>query len=244
MQTLKMVSGRFIMAFSTLCSDILNFFFPELCAACQEHLLTGEKVLCIRCILHLPETGCWKNADNSIAKQFWGKVPLHTAVAWCHFGKGTGMQRMIHQLKYKNRPDIGLRLGQLCAGALSQGDIFGDPDLIVPVPLHPAKQKGRGYNQAACFGRGLSEVWELPLREDVLRRVKNTSSQTRKHRFERSANVERVFEVSQDRLQGIAHVLLVDDVLTTGSTLAAAATELLKVPGLKVSVLTLAFARA
>lgn len=227
-----------------LISDLIDFFFPNLCAACEEHLVRGEEGLCIGCLLAMPVTGFEKDPENPVMKQFWGKVPVFAAMAYCHFSKGGKMQQLIHQLKYKNRPDIGVKLGQLCGQQLQTVSHYSDAQFVVPVPLHANKQRLRGYNQAACIGQGLAQILNIPHLEAALQRRKNTATQTRKGRFERSQNVSSVFEVSASKTLEGRKILLVDDVVTTGSTLVSAAEELLKIPGVRVSIVTIAFARA
>ncbi len=226
-----------------LANDLIDFFFPDLCAGCDGHLVKGEEGLCIGCLLTLPVTSFEKYPDNPVMKQFWGKVPVRAAMAYCHFSKGGKMQRMIHELKYNNRPDIGVVLGQQCARKLLASGSSWDAQLVIPVPLHPAKQRARGYNQAAAFGRGLAQVLQVPLLENGLQRNKFTDSQTRKSRFERANNVNRVFNAGDTALLEGRRILLVDDVITTGATLVASAEALLEIPGVSVSIVTIAFAR-
>ncbi len=223
--------------------DLIDFFFPNLCAACEEYLVKGERDLCIGCLLTMPVTGYEKDAVNPVVKQFWGKVPVKAAMAYCHFSKGGRIQKLIHQLKYNNRPEIGVRLGQLCASRLLPVSAYSMAHVVIPVPLHPAKQRMRGYNQAASFGQGIAQVLEIPHLATALRRKRNTASQTRKSRFERAGNVHAVFETEDDKALEGKNIILVDDVLTTGSTLVAATEALLKIKGVSVSIVTIAFAR-
>jgi ComF family protein len=228
-----------------LLHDVTDFFLPNLCAACDHQLLRGEACICTSCQMRLPLTRFRNGWDNPLFRQFAGRARIEQASAFCHFTKGGRIQRLMHRLKYANRPEIGLRLGQLYGHALVQSDGFPTADLILPVPLHKHRQKVRGYNQSACIAEGLSQTLSIPVRTDLLSRSRNTASQTRKSRFDRAGNVDSAFHVVDPIcLQGL-HVILVDDVVTTGSTLVAVAETLLgQVPGVRVSIAALAFARA
>lgn len=228
-----------------LLRDVADFFLPNLCAACDHQLLRGETCICTSCQMRLPLARFRNGWDNPLFRQFAGRARIEQATAYCNFTKGGRIQRLMHRLKYSNRPEIGLRLGQLYGHALVQSEDFSAADLILPVPLHTHRQKVRGYNQSACIAEGLSQTLMVPLRTDLLSRSRNTASQTRKTRFDRAGNVEKAFQVKNpDVLQGL-HVILVDDVVTTGSTLVAVAETLQEqVPGIRVSIAALAFARA
>lgn len=228
-----------------LLRDVSDFFLPNLCAACDHQLLRGETCICTSCLMRLPLARFRNGWDNPLFRQFAGRARIEQATAFCHFTKGGRIQRLMHRLKYSNRPEIGLRLGQLYGHALVQSESFSAADLILPVPLHKHRQKVRGYNQSDCIAEGLSQTLMIPLRSDLLSRSRNTASQTRKTRFDRAGNVERAFLVKDPGcLQGL-HVILVDDVVTTGSTLVAVTESLQEqVPGIRVSIAALAFARA
>lgn len=228
-----------------LLRDVIDFFLPNLCAACDYPLLRGETCICTSCQLRLPLTRFRDGWDNPLFRQFAGRARIEQATAFCHFTKGGRIQRLVHRLKYANRPEIGLRLGQLYGHALVQTDGYSAADLILPVPLHRHRQKVRGYNQSACIAEGMGQTLLIPVRTDLLSRSRNTASQTRKTRFDRAGNVDRAFHVKDPVcLQGL-HIILVDDVVTTGSTLVAVAETLLEqVPGIRVSIAALAFARA
>jgi ComF family protein len=223
-------------------ADFISLIFPQLCVACQESLIANEELLCTNCLYNLPFTNFHLNANNIVASQFWGKVPVKAAYALYYFTKGGKVQNMMHQFKYNGMQQIGNLLGTIAGKQLNQNEIFKSADVIIPVPLHKKRLRERGFNQSACFADGLAQKLNATVEIDNLVRVVATKTQTHKSRFARFENMKQVFEVSQpDRLIN-KHVLLVDDIVTTGSTLEACATELLKVPGLTLSIATIAYA--
>ncbi|WP_259068453.1 ComF family protein [Mucilaginibacter sp. X4EP1] len=223
-------------------SDFVSLLFPELCAACRESLLANEHLICTACIYNLPYTNFHLQADNIVARQFWGKIPLEAAYALFYFNKGGKIQNLMHQFKYKGVKQIGNLLGSLAGEQLVKNDIFSNVDFIIPVPLHKKRLQQRGYNQSACFAEGLAEKLNALAEIDNLVRSKATETQTHKSRFERFENMLEVFSVKAPGKLINKHVLLVDDVVTTGSTLEACGACLLKIPGLKLSIATIAYA--
>lgn len=223
-------------------ADFISLLFPELCAACNASLVAGEQLICTECRYNLPYTDFHRQPDNPVAQQFWGKVKLEGAYALLYFNKGGKVQNMMHRFKYKGMHEIGNLMGEIGGRQLAQSDIFKSADFIIPVPLHKKRLRARGYNQSACFAEGL--VTQLPalVELDNLVRVAATQTQTHKSRFERYRNMREVFRVVHPERLMNKHVLLVDDVVTTGSTLEACATELLKIEGLKLSIATIAYA--
>lgn len=227
----------------------IDFIYPPVCKACGRPLVTGERTLCTVCRVHLPYTGYERWADNPAAQAFYGRVPLQMASAMLFFAKDGRVQQLLHQLKYKRQSDLGLYLGGLMGQRLSRSGLCGPVDYIVPVPLHPDKQKKRGYNQAALLGEGMAHTWwtdgavgKRPvLLSGLLRKRRENESQTRKNRADRWDNVQAAYGVSeavagQMRMAG-KHILLVDDVLTTGATLESAAAALLAAcPDMRLSV--------
>lgn len=227
----------------TLGEDLLSLFFPPLCLACRNRRAPAEELLCLDCQIKLPHTHFHLEAENDFTQRFWGRIPLHSGAALYHFVKGGRAQQLIHQLKYAGKRRVGLELGWYYGRRLRQSPHFAGIELIVPVPLHPRKHRRRGYNQAACFAAGLAESMGLPRREGVLKRISHTSTQTRKSRMERMANVLNAFRLARPELIRNRHVLLVDDVLTTGATLEACGARLLEVENVKLSMATIGIAQ-
>lgn len=222
--------------------DFFNLLYPNLCLVCGENLLKNEKCLCLACLYTIPKTNYHLVADNPIEKKFWGKISVHRGTAFFYFQKGSPFQKMLHALKYKNNKEVGEVLGKYAASDLLESDDFESVDVIIPVPLHPQKFKKRGYNQSELIGNGLSAVLNKPQNTSVLIRVKENMTQTKKTVFERYENTDGIFELADKTSLIGMHILLVDDVLTTGSTLEACITALLQIEGVKVSVFTLAVA--
>ena len=227
---------------SSYLSDFVSLLFPELCTACGESLMNNEKLLCTDCLYNLPYTNFHLQPDNIVAQQFWGKLNLEGAYALYYFAKGGNVQNLMHHFKYKGMQQIGNLLGSIAGDQLNKSAPFNTADLILPVPLHKTRLKQRGYNQSACFAEGLADKLNAEVELNNLVRIRATETQTHRSRFSRFENMQEVFEVMYpDKLAG-KHILLVDDVITTGSTLEACGIELLKIPGLKLSIATIAYA--
>jgi len=224
-------------------TDILSLLLPRTCPACRRHLKDWEECLCLVCLGQLPVTHFDLNPDNPLAEMFWGRVRLSQAVAWFYFRKGSAYQDALHKLKYNDRPDIGVSLGKQFGYELYRSTGFIRPDILIPVPLNPKKLRKRGYNQSEAIAKGLSQGLRIPLVSNALTRPVATSTQTRKSRYERYLNVAGKFKITNPALLENLHVLLIDDVITTGATLEACAEVMLAVPGVTVSVAALAWAR-
>lgn len=220
--------------------DFLSLFYPRLCLACGKGLPPTKEVVCVSCQYHLPKTKFHLEKENPVTEIFWGRIKIESAAALYHFSKGGKTQQLIHKLKYKGKKEVGIKLGRLYGVQLKEATFFKSVDCIVPVPLHPRKEFKRGYNQSDQFAIGLSQTMEIPWYKNALIRNTESDSQTRKSRIERFKNVGRVFEVYKPKLMINKHVLLVDDVITTGATLEACAEQILEVPGTKVSIVTIA----
>ena len=226
-----------------LLQDFFSLFFPRVCLACGDVLKQGEETICLSCHFHLPQTDYHKDPENPVAKHFWGRCQVENAAAFYLFQKGTKVQHLLHELKYHSKTEIGIKVGQLYGEVLKTAEGFKTVDLILPIPLHPRKRRQRGFNQSDLFAEGLSKTMETPWSGDILQRVKFSNTQTKEDRFQRWENVEQIFEVARpENIEG-KHVMIVDDVITTGSTMEACINEISKVEGCKVSVATMACAQ-
>ncbi|TAL79502.1 MAG: ComF family protein [Bacteroidetes bacterium] len=225
-----------------LWDDFISLLFPRLCYACGDHLLRNEYLICTECYVVIPRTNYHNEPDNPVAQVFWGRCMIEKAAAFSFYNKGSRIRNLIHNLKYKGIKEVGYELGRIYGLSLKSSGFTNDIDLIVPVPLHSSKKRMRGFNQSEIISDGLAEVTGLPSDAESLIRTTGSATQTRRSRYERWTNVEGIFQVKDPEKIAGRHILLVDDVITTGSTIESCATELLKVEGVKVSVVSLAFA--
>ncbi len=225
-----------------LLNDFISLFYPDICLACGKSLSKGEDTLCTVCMGELPVTGFHKWAENPVAEAFWGKQQIKAATALYYFHKGSRIQHLIHQLKYKGKQEIGIYLGKLYGHELQATEQFADVDYIVPVPLHPAKLRKRGYNQSECFAAGLEESMNAKMDTKNLIRATETSTQTKKSRIERWQNVQSVFQIKDEKLFENKHILVVDDVITTGATMEGCLEKLKDIKGIRLSVAAIAVA--
>lgn len=223
-------------------SDVLELLFPSLCVTCGERLLSQEKHVCFDCWNDLPVTNFHNESENKVAQLFWGRVQLENATSFFSYKKGSRYQHLIHYIKYKGLKELGYITGQRFGAVLKESETFSSVDIVIPVPLHPKKEKSRGYNQCDWIARGIGGSLQKEVSSDNLYRKIFTSTQTRKGRFERWQNVEGIFGLHRPEELAGKHVLLVDDVVTTGSTLEACTFQLLQLSDTKVSIATLAFA--
>ena len=222
---------------------LLHLFFPALCEGCQQPLVKGESILCIRCAVMIPRTAFHGFADNETAVRFTGRVPYRHATSYAWFTAGGLLQHLLHRLKYDSQKSIGKDLGQRFGEEIKDLDWARSIDEIIPVPLHPKKYAERGFNQSAVIAGGLGEALGKPVADGMLKRTRHTQSQTQKNREERITNVADAFAATRpDKLRG-KHLLLLDDVLTTGATMEAAANALLTIPGITVSLATIGLAQ-
>ncbi|WP_231458866.1 MULTISPECIES: ComF family protein [unclassified Pedobacter] len=223
-------------------SDLIGLLFPNLCNACGTSLFQNEHLICTRCFYDLPYTDYHIHDENRVAKQLWGRLPIHAAMAMLYFRKGAKVQNLIHSLKYNNKTEIGVLLGGILGERLSSSPLYQNIDLIIPVPLHRKKLRIRGYNQSSFIAEGVAEKMNIPLDEKILVRNTSTESQTKKSRYNRYENMKDVFGIAYQELIKGKHILLIDDVITTGATLEACANTLLENGAEKVSIAALAFA--
>lgn len=203
----------------SILSDLSGLFFPDLCVVCKGRLVAPEKHICLECLNKLPKTGYHNFLNNKLEAFFAGRFPFHRTASFAYFIKGGAVQSIIHSLKYRNNPDIGLFVGELCARDLCGSDFIRGIDYIVPVPLHPSREKERGYNQSQKIAEGLSLSLNIPVCSKVLLRKVNNVSQTKHSKFERWSNMEGVFTLVNNSIFAHKHILLIDDIITTGSTI-------------------------
>jgi len=228
--------------FHDLYDDLLSLLFPRLCYGCGNHLLRNEKLLCTECFVLIPRTTYHLEKGNPVEQLFWGRCRLERAAAFSFYNRNSRIRKLIHNLKYRGIQEIGIELGRIYGRILSGSEFLDGIEVLIPVPLHVSKKRTRGFNQSDLISKGLSEVVGLPVDYISLQRITKTATQTKRSRYERWVNVEGIFSVTYpEGLRG-KHVLLVDDVITTGSTIESCANELLKYEGVKVSAIALAVA--
>lgn len=225
-----------------LWDDLVSLLFPRVCYSCGNQLVRNEKLICTECYVLIPRTNYHLETDNPVARIFWGRCRIEKAAAFSFYNRDSRIRHLIHNLKYKGIKEIGFELGKIYGFDLVNSDFTRDIDIIIPVPLHPSKERIRGFNQSYLISLGISEATGIPVDSGLLGRVTSTATQTKKSRYERWKNVEGTFMVENpDSIKG-KHILLVDDVITTGSTMESCAIELLRTEGVRVSVAALAVA--
>jgi len=222
--------------------NLVGLFFPRICVACEENVPTKGKMICLTCQNELEYTNHHFTPKNDFESHFLGRIPLVRGAAMFFYRKDTAIQSILQQLKYQGNKDIGIQLGVEYAQVLSENNMLSGIDYIVPVPLHWRKQKQRGYNQAEAFGNGISLTSGIPQLTDLITKIEESASQTRMSRGERVENVSNVFAINEKYNMKGKHVLIVDDVLTTGATLEACAKKL-NLNEVKVSMVTIAIGR-
>lgn len=227
---------------SNILEDALQLFYPHVCVGCGDDLHGKLQLICFNCMQQLPHTDFAKMPDNQIEHIFYGRAKLQSACSIFYFSKGQIIQQLIHQLKYKGNQEIGIYLGKLMGDQLLNSGRFKNIDAIIPLPMHPDKQRKRGYNQAEVLAKGISQKINVPLLNDIVVRSKTTTTQTNKQRVERWTNVDGTFIIQkQSSIMG-KNILLVDDVITTGATLEACSYAILSVEKTTLSIAVLAHA--
>lgn len=221
-------------------SDFLTLLFPKLCVICEQSRAKGEPEICTNCQVRLPKSNYHLQSNNDLDQRFWGKVPIYQTMAYLKFVKGGSAQKLLYKIKYKNKKDVARLIGLWYGEELKKSGIM--VDLIVPVPLHEKKQRIRGYNQSEVFAEGLSESLEVGYK-NTMERIAQKSSQTNKNRIDRWENVQGIYVHKKKICIKDLHILLVDDIITTGATAEVCALELLKNGASKISIAAIALAQ-
>ena len=226
----------------TLFRDFFSLIYPNNCLACGNNLIRNEHIICTSCLFHLPKTNYHLENDNPISQTFWGRTQINTAAAFYFFTKAGKVQHLVHQFKYKGKKEIGIFIGELYGKELMNTQSFAKTELIIPVPLHPKKEKKRGFNQSEIFAMGLSSSMKVPIDTNSLVRTFASETQTKKTRFKRWENVKEIFSLQNAEKLKNKHILLVDDVITTGATIEACANLLNTIEGVTINIASIAVA--
>ena len=222
--------------------DFIGLIFPRICIGCGNNLWRYEELLCQMCEFTLPRTMFHLDRDNPVARLLWGRADIVFGMAFLFFNKGSKVQHIIHALKYKGKKEVGIYLGKRYGMELKNCGTFNSWDCIIPIPLHRKKLIKRGYNQSDLFAAGLSESLGIPAVNTLLARIRANDTQTRKSRFGRYQNVKEIFSLNDPGCYEGKHLLLVDDVITTGATLESCIIALQKIPSVRISVACIASA--
>ncbi|KAA6322082.1 hypothetical protein EZS27_028342 [termite gut metagenome] len=220
--------------------SLFHLFFPPCCVVCDGLLVDTEKYLCAKCNIDMPRTNFHQRREHFTEQLFREQIPLVRATSFFYYQKGSRFNEILYQLKYKNNPELGEVMGRYMAGELLSSGFFEGIDMLVPIPLHPQKLKRRGYNQSERIAQGISRVTGIPVITSHSERIKNTDTQTRKSAFERWENVEGIFSLQDPLFFSGKHILIIDDVLTTGATIMAYASAFRDIENVRISVFTMA----
>ncbi|EJL63827.1 ComF family protein [Flavobacterium sp. CF136] len=223
---------------------LINLFFPKLCAGCHALLMTNEIAICTDCRHEMPLTQHHLDPKNDAFNKFYGKIDIEYASAFLYFNKKGIVQELIHNLKYKGYEEAGTVLGYWYVEDLKELNLKIPFDIVIPVPLHQKKFKERGYNQVTTFGRALAEGLDIVYDDSILLRTKYAKTQSKKNLSGRSEGIKNAFDVRYSEANHNKHFLIVDDVITTGSTLEACSRTLQKIPGAKISIVCMAMAHS
>jgi len=222
-------------------TDFLHLFFPHVCAGCGSDVIDTGHQLCLHCLSDLPATNFYQQPGNPVEKKFYGRLPVRNAASGYFFTKDSLIETLIYELKYKGNKAIGFYMGQMLGTLLLENERFNEVDAIVPLPLNARRLKKRGYNQSRVLADGITTVWHKPIIDNVVIRKVNTETQTHMGRITRWENMDGVFAVADPAVIQNKHLLLIDDVVTTGASLEACGAEIIKVPGTTLSIGTLAY---
>lgn len=222
--------------------SLIQLFFPPSCAGCTTILIANENVICTKCRHEIPLTQHHLDPGNEAFKKFYGRIPVEHVSALFYFHKKGIVQELIHNLKYRGQEAIGTVVGEWYAEELKTIPVLSTVDAIIPVPLHPRKLRERGYNQVAEFGNALAKSLHIPVNNTILFRQVYSKTQSQKNRLGRTEGIDAAFDVSFTESEHNQHFLLIDDVITTGATLEVCAKSLLKIPGVKISIVCMAMA--
>jgi len=219
-------------------SDLVNLFYPETCMGCEHSLQTGEELLCVSCRSQLPVAYHDLKSNDKMLELFYARIPLEQVTSLLYYEKIGTVQHLIHALKYQNQEQIGTFLGEWMGVLMATDERFQEVDLVVPVPVHPKRLQERGYNQVTKFGQCIADEMGVRFRESVLAKNRNTIKQAQLDQRHRSDESQSPYQIQEEITPGL-HILLVDDVITTGTTLTLCARELLKIPGTRISIATM-----
>jgi len=228
---------------NNLFDDLVNLFYPDLCMLCRKPLVGNEQHICLDCFCDLPKTNYHMNKGNPARALFSGYLQVNEVSAYLFFEKDGATQKLIHSLKYNDNRILAEYMGRTAAFELKNYGFYASIDTIMPIPLHPKKERTRGYNQSGFIAKGISSIYGCDIENKHLKRIANTKSQTRKTVYDRHLNVEKTFELTEPEVLYGKHILLVDDVMTTGATISACIDALLAIPEIKISIFSLAIAR-
>ena len=224
-------------------SDFISLIYPDCCLSCGETLYKKEKHVCTLCRYKLPKTGFHMEKENPLSKIFWGRINLFSASAYYFFQKGGGVQHLLHAIKYQGAKEAAREIGKVYGSELKASDYYNTANMIIPVPLHPRKKKERGYNQCDFIAEGIAEGLNIDWSPDLLVRDFESETQTKKTRFMRWKNVETIFRLKNPDLIVGKHIIIVDDVITTGATIESSAKCITILPDTRVSVAAIACAQ-
>ncbi|MGB0849627.1 MAG: ComF family protein [Bacteroidia bacterium] len=219
-----------------------QLILPNLCVCCDGYLSHQEIIICDLCSYSLPRYESFDDKESPLAKKFWGRIELQNVAGLLNFKGGDNVRKILHQIKYKGNMKLGIEAGKMLGRRLSTSDKFSDIDIVIAVPLHAKRELSRGYNQSELLVQGIRDVWNKESSKSAIERIKYNSTQTKKNRYERYINAKEIFKVTEPELLEGKHILLIDDVITTGATIEACGAALLDVKGVKLSVATLAVA--